>query len=439
MRYSRDCEEARAASSFWRIGGGIRRKGTLDFLVAAYAAALPFQVEVQRGVLNFALADCCLALILLVAAGQLKYRKPAWTIWHLGLVFAFASASFLTALRTAQLSRYVVMNKDLGLLLLFLSYAAVTSVVTDWQDVRRILRIFLASVVLQNVVAVAAFLVTYLVGVQTPFTAYGGKRLSGMLIDPNAYGGILVMALAICEGASWGAKPLVKGPKLLFYRLTLGMGILFTFSRSSWASLFLAMLLFCVVRRRVPTWMTIAALIVAPSALLLKGTRFLGFVENMAGRAERGETRFGLIEAAWNQFAQHPLFGGGIGSFVAHEGTIPHNTALWFLADFGIVGLVAMFGLLGWFLFKGWSAYRLAPEEERPIMLGLLMAHTAMVGLAMGIEASYQRHWWFVLALIASSCPLAQQYARNQQQESSHFSLTVRQWKEQARSGSYTS
>jgi hypothetical protein len=30
-----------------------------------------------------------------------------------------------------------------------------------------------------------------------------------------------------------------------------------------------------------------------------------------------------------------------------------------------------------------------------------------MIGLAMGIEAFYQRHWWMVLALIASGYILA--------------------------------
>ena len=39
-------------------------------------------------------------------------------------------------------------------------------------------------------------------------------------------------------------------------------------------------------------------------------------------------------------------------------------------------------------------------------MLALLLAHTAMFGLAMGIEAFYQRHWWLVLGLIASSYSL---------------------------------
>jgi putative inorganic carbon (hco3(-)) transporter len=79
---------------------------------------------------------------------------------------------------------------------------------------------------------------------------------------------------------------------------------------------------------------------------------------------------------------------------------------MWFLADFGIVGLVVLVGFLGWFFAKGWSAYQLAPMTERPLIVALLLAHTAMFGLAMGIEAFYQRHWWLVLALIASAYSL---------------------------------
>ena len=39
-------------------------------------------------------------------------------------------------------------------------------------------------------------------------------------------------------------------------------------------------------------------------------------------------------------------------------------------------------------------------------MLALLLAHMAMFGLAMGIEALYQRHWWLIVALIGSGYSL---------------------------------
>ena len=45
-------------------------------------------------------------------------------------------------------------------------------------------------------------------------------------------------------------------------------------------------------------------------------------------------------------------------------------------------------------------------EPIWPLALALMLAHTAMFGLAMGIEAFYQRHWWLVFGLIASSYSL---------------------------------
>ena len=158
--------------------------------------------------------------------------------------------------------------------------------------------------------------------------------------------------------------------------------------------------------------LALAVLVAAPCVLLLMGPGFLLFFEDMAGRPERGISRFALIRDAWTQFTQHPILGGGIGSFVDMEGTIVHNTTLWFLADFGIPGFAVLLGFLGWFLFAGWFAYGQAPLKDKPIVLALLMGHTVMLGLSMGIEAFYQRHWWVVFALIASCFAIGRRQAR---------------------------
>jgi O-antigen ligase len=271
------------------------------------------------------------------------------------------------------------------------------------------LRVFTVGVVAQNVVGVAAFLAAYFFGIETPLTSYGGVRLSGMRLDANAYGGLLVLALIICEGASWGPEPLFSGPSLLFCRLSLGMGILFTFSRSTWVSLAIALLLLCIMRRGTAIRLALTAAAGAALFLLFMGGRFLQFFENMAARPEQGESRFELIRDALAEFARHPVFGGGLGSFLVSEGTIVHNTAVWFLAEFGILGLIVLVGYLASFLTMGWFAYRYAPPREKPLMLALLLGHGAMLGLSMGIEAFYQRHWWLVFALIGAGYSLARQ------------------------------
>jgi hypothetical protein len=357
--------------------------------------------------INFAPADCLLLLVLVLAAGQLRYRKPAWTVWHFGIAVTFTLGSLVAALRFGGLDRYELLNKDAGLLLPFLSYAAVTSLVVEWEDVRHILRIFTLSVVIQNTVAVAAFLGAYFFGIPNPFARYGGLRLSGMLLDPNAYGGLLVVALVIAEGASWGPAPLFREPVLWASRLTLGLGILFTFSRSAWVALSLALLVLCVVRIQIAGRLLRAGLIGIPCLFVFMGHRFLPIFEVMASRPKQVQGRFELIQEALDAFVQRPFLGGGIGSFRMGVGEIAHNSAMWFLADFGIIGLTVFLGFVGWFFVKGWFAFRFAPAREQPVMLSLLLAHAAMLGLAMGIEAFYQRHWWLVFGLIASSYSLA--------------------------------
>ncbi len=390
----------------------------LLLLVTGYVALLPYQFEGGSG-MNIAPADCFLLLVLLLAPGQLKYRKAAWSAWHFGILATFATGSLVAALRFGAIDRYELLNKDAGLLLSFLAYTAVTSCVRGWDDLRRILQVFALTVVAQNIFSVAGFLAGYFFGVANPFTRYGGLRLSGMLLDPNAYGGLLVAALVICEGSSLGPAPLFKGLTLWFFRATLAMGLLFTFSRSAWIALALALLLLCALHAKVAFRFLLAGIIGAPCLFLLMGSRFLPVFEEMASRPKQVQGRFDLIHAAFQAFTHHPFLGGGIGSFRMGEGEIAHNSAMWFLADFGVFGLLALLGFVGWFFMKGWFAYRYAPVREQSLVLSILLAHTAMFGLAMGIEAFYQRHWWLVMGLIGSSFSLVISQVRPEQRQNS--------------------
>ena len=365
-----------------------------------YVALLPYLFEAGYR-LNFAPADCFLVLILVLAAAHLKLRRSAWTIWHVGILLTFALGSLVAAVSFGELARYELLNKDAGLLLPFLSYAAITSVVTDWDDLRHILRVFTVSVVAENLLAIGGFLAAYFFHVATPFTRYEGLRLSGMLLDPNAYGGLLVVALVICEGASWGQTPLFQRPMLWFSRITLDLGILFTFSRSAWLGLGVAFLLFFAIKPVVAVRPLVAAIAASPFVVFLMGRRFLPVFEEMASRPKQVQERFDLIHQALQAFVRHPLLGGGLGSFRLAVGEVAHNSVMWFLADFGILGVAAFLGFLGWFLTTAWLAYRFAPQREQPLVLALFLAHAAMIGVAMGIEAFYQRYWWLVLGLIA--------------------------------------
>lgn len=388
-----------------------RRQGTLWYLTAGYVALLPYQFRVERS-FNFAPADIFMLLVVLLAAGQLKYRREQWSFWHFAIPMVLAVGSLVASLRFGNLARYEFLNKDAGLVLPLLSYTAAASASTDWLTLRGLLRVFVVGVVIENMVAVAGYFAGYYFGVSTPFTQYAGMRLSGMLTDPNAYGGLLVVALVIAETATWGESPLFGRRMLWVARITLILGILFTFSRSGWVALTAAMTLLAVVRTGVVARLAAAVLAGIPLLLLVMGRSFVPFFEEMASRPEQVQGRFDLIDQALAAFARHPLPGGGLGSFRLGAGEVAHNSAMWFLADFGVVGLVVLLGFLGWFFVRGWMAYRLAPAAERPVVLSLLAAHAAMCGLAMGIEAFYQRQWWLIFGWIAAAHSLALQPAR---------------------------
>ncbi len=379
----------------------------LYILAAAYVVVLPFQIQLAR-YLRIAPADLFVLLALFLAAHQLRYRRHAWSVWHLGLLLSFACGCLLASLRFGHLDSYVLLNKSAGLVVLMMSYLVITSAASGWSRIRRMLRLFVLSVSIQNAVFAAIFVAGFLSGRVLPGSSYGGQRLSGLLYDPNAYGGLLALAFTLCEAASMGKNPLFAGRTLVICRLTLGLGLLFTFSRTAWLSLAPVLLGMLVVRFR--SMILILATIVVGVGIvwLAAGDQFLGFARGMALRPETNISRMELMQGALEEASKHPVLGGGLGSFLDAEGTIVHNTPLWFLADLGLAGFVILAGFLLWFFASGLSAYELAPAAAKPVIGGLLVGHAAMSILSMGIEAFYQRHWWLVCALIGSCYSLTQ-------------------------------
>ena len=354
-----------------------------------------------------------LLLTVIFGVGQIKWITTAWTHWHLGIVLIFALGSLVCAMNFGVLASYEFVNKDLGLMLAFVSYLAITSVVADWDGLRAILRLFVISVVFENLLAIGSYFAAHFFGVRTSFAQYESLRLSGMLLDPNAYGGLLATALVICEAASSGPKPLFRGGFLIVSRMTLATGLLLTFSRSAWLGLGLAVIVLCFLRVQLVRRLAGSLFLGAPCLLWLVGPSFLAVIQEMASRPKQVQERFDLIEYAIEGFRRHPILGGGLGSFRLTVGEIAHNSAMWFLADFGVLGLVVFLGFLAWFFTKAWEAYRSTSSHQQPVVLALLLAHTTMAGVAMGIEAFYQRHWWLVFALIASAHTLARHPQRN--------------------------
>ena len=185
------------------------------------------------------------------------------------------------------------------------------------------------------------------------------------------------------------------------------MGIFLTFSRSSWIGMALVLLALTLLRPRLLPKLLALLAVAGGTVLLVKGTAYLSVITEMATRENQIEVRLDFMRIGWSMFTESPLYGAGLGAFYETYGAIIHNTLIWILTEFGLAGVCLFLGFIAWFARLCWSAYRRARPQQQAVLLGLLLAHIAMIGLSMGIEALYQRHWWFVLAMIAASSALA--------------------------------
>ncbi len=393
-----------AAGARLNVGAG----PVLGFLLAGYVLLLPVQLRLS-GSFRVAPSDALLAVLLVVYVGTGRLRIPlrALSPWHFLVPMTFIVGTVVTALHDASVSRYTLVNKVVGLAILFLGYAVFSSIAVGWGRIRWLLRLLVVGVAVQALVAVIAFTVQRLGGPAVAgLNDYTG-RVSGMLVDPNAFGGLLVLTMAILLAGNSGRRPLLGGWPGRLCATALVVGVILTFSRSAWLALAAVIGLVSLVDLRLALKAGAAGVLAVGAMLAVVGTQYIRVIVAMATRGAQIEARLEYIDVALHDFAASPILGTGLGYFADQYGWIIHNTPLWIMAEMGLVGLIVFTGFAAWFIWAGVSAYRAAPADERPIVLGLVLAFTAMCVLSVGIEALYQRHWWLVMSLIAAAHVLA--------------------------------
>ena len=368
-------------------------------LAAGLAAALVLLLPVQfdpGGLLRIAPADLLVPPLLLALGLQVHRRTmPASLVL---LLSWFVVATSLGAVAIGEFTAYAWLSKGIGLLFLVALAAGVGTVSARREDLLRLVRVLILSTAMLNAFALAEFALSRAGILDLAFVNYGTTRLSGLLVDPNAYGGLLVAVLFVALGAQragWLRLPSGMAPATF---LTLAAGIALTSSRSAWvaAAIGLLLLAFLAPGRALGGLGLIAVSLLAIA--LLTGPGFLEEAAMLAARRPQIESRIGFLELAGREFAQSPVLGLGIGYFEATHGMIVHNTPAWLLFEAGVVGLALYLAVVVHAVWQGTAAWREAAPADRAGLLGLLTGFAAMLGLSLGIEALYQRHWWVLFA-----------------------------------------
>lgn len=368
-------------------------------LVGLYLLLLPFRFKTDLP-FHVSLSDAVLGLCILLLAPTVV-RKVKWGLWHFAIAFSIVYGLFIAVVQEGSVSLYALFNRAVGAVVLFLIYAMICAVVRSWSDVTFVLRTMCIGVSLQNSVAIAEFVVSWLLQRDLVPWLNSYDRLEGLYGDPNAYGGLLVVVIMILLATTRTPASLFRQSAEVLQLVTLGAGLLLTFSRSAWLAYFAGLFILALYR---PVFVCKVCLSVVVTLSVLFGGSY-GFSTRMVALATRGEQvqqRLEILERAANLIVEYSFTGMGLGEYYERFGVLVHNTMMWWLVECGLFGLIA-FAVFAWSnAARCRRVIRYLDSEQRYVVVGLLAAHTAMLGLSVGIEAFYQRQWWVILGLIAS-------------------------------------
>jgi O-antigen ligase len=238
-------------------------------------------------------------------------------------------------------------------------------------------------------------------------------RAIGTAVDPNAFGGTLVMALALMA-VQWSARDrLFSRPVLLLLALPTLAGVVLSFSRGSWVGLAAAVLLFGAARYRT-LWVALAAI----GLVALPGGRdvIARFTGGFSSADPATALRFGEFHNALTLITRYPWLGIGFGASPDSDVTAGVSSVYLQVAEqTGIVGIVLFLGAIASVVLAGMAGLRRTDLDDRTrgVVGGLLAALTA--ALVAGAVDHYFADmnflhavalFWLYAALIVSAARL---------------------------------
>jgi hypothetical protein len=409
------------------------------------AAAVFFQVHMPfaSGRLNVNLADP-LAIIggVLFIAGVIRARRlPAWRLpglnAHLIVITLLLCAAFVHGWMAYGWIAWAFTNRLVGWFVL-LGYAATGALIVARggdSGFSMLLRTF-AVAAIAIVLLDAAIFIAVVLGARIPIEIIR-YRIDGFSQNPNAFALQLLLAIGAITVA-------IGGPRKLVVMLSIALtGLWLSGSRSgliALAVLTVAIVLFGTVDRR----RLIVAYAAAATAILIinwlpeivvavvrAGQAVADFAASLAGPGGAAGAPFTLpqrdfsalevvasgyqasntqriasLQGGWEMFADHPIFGAGLGAFIeayTRANNVPlviHSTPLWLLAEMGIVGLLAF--AAPFIRILKYETYQAGLRD--PARIFLLIALLGFAVMAAVHDLVYQRALWLLTGAALACC-----------------------------------
>lgn len=402
-------------------------------------ATLPVDIGLTPTFLDVALGAVVGIWVLRFATGQQRTLVTTpltipLIVFMLVAVFAFIFGLSNGPLTPTLVRRFAELQLSLGFVLVVIDYCR------DWERLERLVKVLILAGAAAGLIGI----VLWLIPEETANTALnalqrlgypGGwviryieenpelaERAIGTSVDPNSFGGLLLLIGALIAPQLATRKPLL--PKIVTFGalLLVSAALVLTFSRGAMVGLVAGILFVAVARyRRLIPAMVIAGLLFL--ALPFTQGYVSRFVAGVQGQDLATQMRFGEYTDALTLITRYPLFGVGFaGSPDIDVYLGVANVYLTIGQQMGFLGLFAFLVVIG-ALFAYAATNRRYFRTDRThdaLWLGL---HAAVVGgLVSGIFDHYlfnmEFHhavtvFWFILGMAAAATRLGSVSIKN--------------------------
>ncbi len=221
----------------------------------------------------------------------------------------------------------------------------------------------------------------------------GLERAIGTSVDPNAFGGMLALVLALSAAQLFARRPVLHRPLLITCVGLMSFTLLITFSRAALFGVIFAAVYLATLRYRRLWWAMIGAGILA--ALLLTT---LGIGEEFVQRVSEGvrfqdqaqQMRLAEYQNAINIIARYPVFGIGFGAAPEIDLTAGVSSIYLAIAQrMGLAGLAAFLALVGAWFLRSLQALPRLDDEAAAWLLGI------QAGIVAALSVGLADHYFF--------------------------------------------
>jgi O-antigen ligase len=344
-----------------------------------------------------------------------QLARPNRALWIVTALIGWMIVSLLWAVNPASSGTWL--QTYLGLALL---YAALSVTPITLSEFRFILGAIVAASTIAAILGIVDFH-----SVSPHAANLGANRVvltTGQAkIDPNQYADALVLPLAIVTIAALTTR--WASLQLLAFCAAAAMVVAIVVSGSREAVVGVVVVFaYYLWRSKYRTRLLLPMILVAVAAVPFAATLLIRFQNSVSsGGAERTSIWAVGLEAV----KHYALFGSGIGTFsivydrfylaVPQSNTFgwsapPHNVALQFLVELGIIGL----GLLMWFVVANFTMLRTI-DSDHPLYDYRLMVEAGLIAVCVSafFIGSFNDKWvWLAFATAAQLTYLASTYRR---------------------------